>query len=309
MGHGAPEAAVPMEVDPTAGISLHGDLELASRPSYAQVAAGVQAIGPLPLVPIHERPGSEGALGDQALSSGRHLERSTECAEAISFVQPKPKPIRLVRSGLTLSPVKVLSPLKGELPPSVLQALSELEDCYSFGPSPGAQVLTPVTETMVSGALGLDETPMDLDMPLGTAGQDLTLAGAPGGCFLSLCPDSGTEDSDVEDGASRRCFSCSLSERMSASGPLLARVQKHQMPAKTCSPEVGAVEADGPSATRTEEEGAAFKQNVAVMRDALREDVAPPSLQVTPRVEPLSALPRAELTLVEVSFRSMFPKG
>ena len=56
-----------------------------------------------------------------------------ELAEAISFVQPKPKPIRLVQSGLALSPVKALSPLKGELPPSVLQARSELEDRYSFG--------------------------------------------------------------------------------------------------------------------------------------------------------------------------------
>ena len=89
---------------------------------------------------------------------------------------------------------------------------------------------------------------------------------------------------DVKDGASRRRFSRLLSERMSVGGPLLARVQKHRTPAKSCSSEVGAEEADSPSTTRTKEQGAAFKQNVAVMRDTLREDVVPP-LQAT------SALP------------------
>ena len=53
VAHSAPEAPVPMEVDPTARISLHGDLDLASRPSYAQVAVGARAIGPPPSVPIH----------------------------------------------------------------------------------------------------------------------------------------------------------------------------------------------------------------------------------------------------------------
>ena len=73
--------------------------------------------------------GSKGRL-ETRLSSGRRLERSTEHAEAVLLVQPKPKPIRLVRSGLVLSPVKVPSPLKGELTPSVLQALRESEDRY-----------------------------------------------------------------------------------------------------------------------------------------------------------------------------------
>ena len=61
---------------------------------------------------------------------------------------------------------------------------------------------------------------MDLDGPV----PDFMLAGAPSGCSLSSCPDSGTEDSDVEDGVSRRHFACLLGERMSTGGPLLARV-------------------------------------------------------------------------------------
>ena len=67
---GAPEAPIPMEVDPTAGLPLLGDLELASRPSYAQVAAKAWAIGPLPSVLMHQLAGIEGAIGDKALSSG-----------------------------------------------------------------------------------------------------------------------------------------------------------------------------------------------------------------------------------------------
>ena len=101
--------------------------------------------------------------------------------------------------------------------------------------------------------------------------------GPPGGCSLSSCPDSGTEDSDVEDGASRRDFSHLLSERMSSGGPLRTRVQKHQTPAKVRSLEVEAEEADSPRTTCTKEQGTAFKPNMAVMRDVLHEDVALPS--------------------------------
>ena len=56
--------------------------------------------------------GIEGVLGNEALLSGRHLERSKERAEAALFIQPRPKPIRLVWSGQALSPVKAPSPLK-----------------------------------------------------------------------------------------------------------------------------------------------------------------------------------------------------
>ena len=174
----------------------------------------------------------------------------------------------------------------------MLEALSELEDCFCFSHLTGAQGLALATETEVSGALVTGEAPMDLDVPVRGLSQD----------SLSLCPDSGTEDSDVEDGASHRRFSHLLSETMSTGGPLLARVQrgqKHQTPAKACSSEV---EADGPGKSCTEEQGPVFKQNVAVMRDMLREDMAPPSLDVVPRVEPLSALLRAELSRVEVPF-------
>ena len=92
----------------------------------------------------------------------------------------------------------------------MLQALSELEDRYSFGPSTGAQGFASVTETTIFSALGPDEMPMDLDGP----GRDLTSVEAPSGCSLSSCPHSSSNDSDVEDGASHRWFSRLLSERM-----------------------------------------------------------------------------------------------
>ena len=89
---------------------------------------------------------------------------------------------------------------------------------------------------------------------------------------------------------------------MSAGRPLLARVQRHRTPAKASSLTVDVEEADGPLTPCTEEQGTVFKQNVAIMRDTLREDVAPPSVDATPRAEPLSAIPRAELPCVEVPF-------
>ena len=79
-----------------AGLPLSGDLESVSRPSYDQVAARTHAIGPPPSAPMHEWAGIKGALGDEAISSGQRLEWSMKCTEAVLFVQPKPKPIRLV---------------------------------------------------------------------------------------------------------------------------------------------------------------------------------------------------------------------
>ena len=103
-----------------------------SRPTYAQVVARTLAIGQRP-APSHGLAGIEGALGDEALSSRRPLEQSTEGAEGSLFIQPRSRPIKLVRSGQPLSPAPVSLPLKRTLSPNVLKVLSELEDCYSFG--------------------------------------------------------------------------------------------------------------------------------------------------------------------------------
>ena len=84
---------------------------------------------------------------------------------------------------------------------------------------------------------------------------------------LSSCPDSGMEHSDIEDRVSWRCFSRLLSKRMSAGGPLLARVQKHQQTTAASSLAAVMEEADGLRALRVKEQGKVFQQNVAVMRD------------------------------------------
>ena len=91
---------------------------------------------------------------------------------------------------------------------------------------------------------------------------------------LSSCPDSRTEDSDIEDGASQKHFSCSMNKIMLAGRPFLARVQKHQQMTMAGSSTAGLEEAEGPCALRVEEQGKVFQQNVAVMRDTLREEVA-----------------------------------
>ena len=56
----------------------------------------------------------------------------------------------------------------------------------------------------------------------------------------SSCPDSGAEESDIEDGVSHRHFSDLSSERTSASRPLLVRVQKHWQLAMVSSSAVDA---------------------------------------------------------------------
>ena len=243
---GALEAPVPMEVDPVVRLLPSGDLEFESRPTYAQIVAGTRPIGQLP-APLHGRAGIEGALRDEALSSGRPLEWSTECIEEPLFIQRRSRPIKLVQSGQPLSPATVSLPVKGVLPPNVLEALSELEDRYSFVLPTGDQGLALATETSdVSGALVLGELLMDLDVPEGNPGQALMSAEALCEHSLSSCPDSGTEDSVIEDRASCRWFSCLLSKRLSAGGPLLARVQRHWLPATASSSAVNAGEANGP---------------------------------------------------------------
>ena len=85
---------------------------------------------------------------------------------------------------------RVSSPLKGVLPPNVLEALSELEDRYSFGLLTGAQVLALAiyTETEVSGALLPGKTLMALDVPVEDPGQALMSAGPLSECSLSSAP-------------------------------------------------------------------------------------------------------------------------
>ena len=87
-----------MEVDPAVGRSPSGDLDSVSRPTYAQVVAGTQAIGQQPAL-SHGLTGIEAVFGDEALSSGRPLDWSTEGADVPLFVQPSSMPIKLVWSG------------------------------------------------------------------------------------------------------------------------------------------------------------------------------------------------------------------
>ena len=103
--------------------------------------------------------------------------------------------------------------------------LSELEDRYSFGLPAGEQGLALATEASdISGALVPGEALMDLDIPEGDPDQGLVSGEPLGEHSLSSGPDSGTEDSNVEDGVSRRRFSYLLSERLSAGRPLLVQV-------------------------------------------------------------------------------------
>ena len=88
LAQGVDTASVPMEVDPSVGLSLHGGLELGSRLIYAELVASLQAIGQR-AAPSCGSAGIEGALCDEALSSGGLLDRSAEVAEAPLFAQPR----------------------------------------------------------------------------------------------------------------------------------------------------------------------------------------------------------------------------
>ena len=88
----------------------------------------------------------------------------------------------------------------------MVQAWSEMEDWYGTGSLTGEQGLAPATEA--SGALVLDEAFLDLVTPEGVPNQASTLAEQLMELSLSSCPKGGTEDSDIEEGASRRRFSC-----------------------------------------------------------------------------------------------------
>ena len=81
------EASVPMKVDPVAGRLLPGESEVACRPTYAKVVAGLRAIGQR-TAPLCGSAGIQGALGGKALSSNGLLERLAEVAEGPLFTQP-----------------------------------------------------------------------------------------------------------------------------------------------------------------------------------------------------------------------------
>ena len=82
--------------------------------------------------------------------------------------------------------------------------------------------------------------------------------------------------------------------------PLLAWVQRHRQTTTVGSSTAGVEEAYGPCTLRIEEQGTVFKQNVAVMRDMLQEDMV--SLDMVPRAAPLSAVQKADLPRVEFPF-------
>ena len=87
-----------MEVDPVVGLLLPGVPELLSRPIYAEVVAGLQAIGQR-TTPLDQSARIEGAFAGYDLSSDWLLGRLVEVADAPLPMPPRPKPIRLVRSG------------------------------------------------------------------------------------------------------------------------------------------------------------------------------------------------------------------
>ena len=78
---------------------------------------------------------------------------------------------------------------------------------------------------MASDALAPDEAFSNLEIPKGNQGQASALAERLMELSLSSCPDNRSEDCNVEEGTSRKCFSRLMSEKASAGGLLLSRVQ------------------------------------------------------------------------------------
>ena len=64
LAQGTNEASVPMEMDPVARLPLLGDSEFESRPTYAKVVAGSQAIDQR-TAPSCGSAGIEGSLGGE----------------------------------------------------------------------------------------------------------------------------------------------------------------------------------------------------------------------------------------------------
>ena len=122
----------------------------------------------------------------------------------------------------------------GQLPSEVVQTWKELKAQYGTGLSVRESGLFLVLEaSVISGALVLDEAFYGLDIleenqdPVYPAEQlmDLSL----------FCPDSRLEESDREEGTSRRRFS-HLANKKSASGDsMLLRVQGHRQQSTAAS--------------------------------------------------------------------------
>ena len=103
------------------------------------------------------------------------------------------------------------------------------------------------------------------------------------GLALSSCPNSRSEDSDVENEASRRCFSRLLSERMSSGRQLCSWAQKHRQTATVHSLARLWRRVRGPHVPSIGKQGKECRQNITVMREILREKVVPPSVNMVSR--------------------------
>ena len=110
--------------------------------------------------------------------------------------------------------------------------------------------------------------------------------------YLSSCPDSGPEDSDIEDGA---CLSLVEGENVGWWAVVGAGAEA---PADDNGRFFNCRHGGGQRPPRVEEQGTVFKQNVAVMRDTFREEVGPRSLDAVPRAAVQKAVEVPFLPLV-----------
>ena len=175
----------------------------------------------------------------------------------------------------------------------MVQALSKLDAWYGSWPQTGQHGLIQATEA--SGAPVLDEVFSDVEVPEGSQDQAYASTEWLMELALSSCPYSGSEDSDLENEESHRRFSRLLSERMLSGGPLLSWVQKHGQTVTVISAAAIMEEGEGPHVPHIEEQGKEFRQNIAVVWDALREEVALPSVGMASRAAQLSSVQLMEL--------------
>ena len=75
-------------------------------------------------------------------------------------------------------------------------------------------------------------------------------------------------------------------------------MQKHRQTTTADSSTMGMEEANGHHIPCIEEQGKVFQQDVAVMRDTLREEVVPPSIDAMSRAVPLSSVQKVKLPRV-----------
>ena len=116
--------------------------------------------------------------------------------------------------------------------------------------------------------------------------------------WISLCPLA----QQREEGTYQRRFSHLTSKKASSGGSLLSWVQRHWQTAMASSSATVVEEDENPHILRIKEQGKVFQQNVGVMWDSLREEVARPSSGVMSKAAPLSSVQRVELPQVEVPF-------